>query len=103
MQEALIRLLPVGRIPVGRWTKTLGELSTRSKEHADFVRELIEGSLRHDPASPPRDVGGLVELLYELTVLTETPVSDAKTIEYLSGIKSGGKLKRFAAKLLATQ
>ncbi len=103
VQEALIRLLPVGRIPVGRWTKTLGELSTRSKEHADFVRELIEGSLRHDPASPPRDVGGLVELLYELTVLTETPVSDAKTIEYLSGIKSGGKLKRFAAKLLATQ
>ena len=101
MQNALIPLISSGRVPIGRWTKTLGDVSTHSRKHADFVRELIAGSLRHDPDSPPRELGGLVELLYELSVLTKTPVSDAKTIDYLGAIKSGGKLKRFASLLLA--
>ena len=101
MQKALIPLISSGKVPIGRWTKILGDVSSHSRMHADFVRELISGSLRHDPASPPRELGGLVELLYELSVLTKTPISDVKTIEYLRAIKSGGKLKRFASLLLA--
>ena len=75
-------------------------MATVSTVHAAFTRDLIAGALRHDPADPPRDIGGLVELLYELTVSTGTPVSDPETLAYLSGVTGGGKLKRFAKKLL---
>ncbi len=100
--KALGQLIPArGFIPVGRWTKSLGELSEISGKHAAFVRDTIAGALRHDPAEPPRDIGGLVELLYELTVATGEPLQDAGAIEYLQGVTAGGKLKRFAGKLLA--
>ena len=103
MQRALAALIPSGQVTVSRWTRALGEISSQSRQHAEFVRDLIAGSLRHDPASPPRNIGGLVELLYELSVLTKTPVTDAKTIEYLREVKAGGKLGRFAAQLLAAR
>ena len=80
MQRALAALIPSGQVTVSRWTRALGEISSQSRQHAEFVRDLIAGSLRHDPASPPRDIGGLVELLYELSVLTKTPVTDADRV-----------------------
>jgi hypothetical protein len=101
MQQAMAMLIPSGYVPVGRWTKALSELGNLSREHAAFVRDLITGSLRHDPSAPPRDIGGMVELLYELSVATSTPITDPKTLEYLRGVKGGGKLKQFAEKLLA--
>lgn len=101
MRQAMAVIIPSGHVPVGRWTKALGEVSSLSQTHACFVRDLIAGSLRHDPSSPPRDIGGLVELLYELTVATSTPITDSETVDYLRGVNGGGKLKRFSEKILA--
>jgi len=101
MRQALAALLPSGHVPVGRWTKALGELSGVSQKHAVFARDLIAGSLRHDPTDPPRDIGGLIELLYELSVATNTPLADGEALKYLRGVTGGGKLKQFAGKLLA--
>lgn len=101
MRQTLAALVPSGHAPVGRWTKSLTELAGVSEEHAVFVRNLITGSLRHDPCEAPRDMGGLVELLNELSVATSTPITDARSLEFLRGVTGGGKLKRFAGKLLA--
>ncbi len=94
-------LLTSERLPARRWTKALTEISQVSKQHVVFVRELIAGSLQHDPTTAPRDMGGLLELLYECSVATDTPVSNADALTYLRGVTGGGKLKRFAGKLLA--
>ena len=101
LREAMAMLVPSGHVPVGRWTKSLAELGAVSERHTIFVRNLIAGSLRHDPAEAPRDLGGLLELLYEYATATGTPVNDPQALEYLRNVKGGGKLKRFARKLLA--
>ena len=101
MRETLVALIPSGHAPVGRWTKSLTELSGVTTKHAKVVRDLIEGSLRSDPSKPPRDIGGLIELLYELSVALDAPVGDEESLKYLRSVTGGGKLKRFAGKLLA--
>ncbi|MEL7187073.1 MAG: DUF6493 family protein, partial [Pseudomonadota bacterium] len=101
LREAFVALIPSGHAPVGRWTRSLTELSRISTRHATVVRDILEGSLRHDPRKPPRDIGGLVELLFELSVSLNSPVSDTKALEYLRAVKGGGKVKRFATKLIA--
>ena len=101
LRQALAALIPSGHVPVGRWTKSLSELGAVSNSHMQFVRDLIAGSLRHDPAEAPRDIGGLVELLYEYSTATGAPIADPQALEYLKAVNSGGKLKRFAGKLLA--
>ncbi len=100
LHQAFILLLPSGHAPLGRWTKSLTELSGISTKHEMAVRDLIDNALRHDPTNPPRDIGGLVELFYELSIALDKPVTDSKTLGYLSGVTGGGKLKRFAKKLL---
>lgn len=101
LRQAFVALIPSGHAPVGRWTKSLTELSRISTKHATVVRDILEGSLRHDPTNPPRDIGGLIELLFELSVSLDSPVSDARALDYLRGVKGGGKLKRFAGELIA--
>lgn len=101
LRRAFVALIPSGHAPVGRWTKSLTELSRISTKHATVVRDILEGSLRHDPTRPPRDIGGLIELLFELSVSLDSPLSDAKAIDYLRAVKGGGKLKRFADELIA--
>lgn len=101
LQHALSALIPSGHVPLGRWTKSLTELSGVSTRHAEVVRKLLEGSLCHDPSKPPRDIGGLIELLYELTVALDQPVSSQSALDYLHGVQGGGKAKRFAGKLIA--
>ena len=99
-QEVFATMIPAGDVPVGRWTKSLTEVSGISAKHARFVRDLIAGSLRHDAANPPRDIGGLVELLYELSMGLDSPLEDVEALNYLQAVTGGGKLKRFAGKLL---
>ena len=103
MRQSMAALIPSGHVPIGRLTKALGEVSGVSQQHASFIRDLIAGSLRHDPSAPPRDIGGLVELLYELSVATSMSIDDTMAVEYLRGVKKGGKLKRFAQRLLDEQ
>jgi hypothetical protein len=94
-------LLPTGYIKISRWTKALSEISSVSNKHASAVRILIQGMLRHDPAESPRDLGGLIELLYELHVAAEQGLEDSEAISYFRKNKKGGKLGRFSKKLLA--
>ncbi|MEM1262383.1 MAG: DUF6493 family protein [Pseudomonadota bacterium] len=101
LQRALITLFEHEHIPLGRWTKALTDLSRLSTKHAEAARELIEGCLDHDPAASPRGIGGLLELLYELSIATDTPPSKPSALAYLAAVTGGGKLKKFSAKLLA--
>ncbi len=101
LRQAFATLIPSRYVPVRRWTKSLMELSGVSTKHTIVVRDLLEGSFRHDPAKPPRDIGGLIELLYELSIALESAVTDIETLNYLRGVTGGGKLKRFASKLIA--
>jgi len=94
-------LLPTGYMKVSRWTKALSEISSVSNKHAAAVRSLIQGMLRHDPTESPRDLGGLIELLYELHVAEEQGLTDTEAISYFRKNKKGGKLGRFSKKLLA--
>lgn len=101
LRQAFVALIPSGHAPLGRWTKSLTELSGISPKNANVVRDLIEGALRHDPSKLPRDIGGLIELLYELSVALDSPVTDPGVLDYLQGITGGGKPKQFARKLIA--
>jgi len=96
----LARLLLVNSIPVIRWCKALGQIGAVSHKHVRFVQQLIQEALRHDPVDAPRGMGALVELLYEYVVATREPISDPQALDYLAAVTGGGKLKKFAGKLL---
>lgn len=98
--NALAQLVASHYRPVRRWTNALSEISAVSRKHTATVRDVIAGSLRHDPSDPPRDMGGLVELLYELSVSLNEPLDDPEALDYLRGVTGGGKLKTFAGKLI---
>ncbi len=79
---------------------------TFNRRERSFLAEyanLIQGMLRHDPADSPRNMGGMIELLYELQVAAEQPLNDVQAIEYLKANKKGGKLGKFAKKLVEYQ
>ncbi|MEM6819156.1 MAG: DUF6493 family protein [Pseudomonadota bacterium] len=101
LRKAMETYLPSRVPPPRRWTKSFSEISSCSRKHKAVIRDVIAGSLRHDPKKPARDLGGLVELLYELSVALDSPLTDELAIEFLSCVTGSGKLARFGKKLLA--
>lgn len=87
-------------LPTARWTRALSDLSALAPEAAGFVRETISAVLDFPADDAPRDLGGLLELLYELCVAAKTP-PDAAAIACLGQLKGGGKTGKFAARLVA--
>jgi hypothetical protein len=53
------------------------------------------------PDKAPRDIGGLLELCYELHVAQDANLSDPSAIGCLKAIPGGGKVARFGKKLLS--
>lgn len=99
--QAMSVLLPSQFITVNRWAKTFNEVASISPLHADFIRQLITKSLSFSPEDSPRNLGNVIELLYELQLATHQPITEACAIEFFKSNKKGGKQKTFANKLLA--
>ncbi|QPH55372.1 DUF6493 family protein [Pontivivens ytuae] len=93
--------LAIGALPLGRWLRAFRDLAALSGIHAAFVRAVMTGLLRFDPEEPPRELGAMLELLFELHVETGARLDDPAVRAFLQQIRSGGKAGRFAKKLLS--
>ncbi|MES9859245.1 MAG: DUF6493 family protein [Candidatus Thiodiazotropha sp. 4PDIV1] len=102
LADCMADLLPTGYIKVARWTKTLKDIASVSSIHLSAVVDLIQNMLRHDPDDAPRDLGGMLELLYELLVASNGKISNEDAINYLKSNKKGGKQGKYS-KLLCKE
>lgn len=99
--KVMSNLLTSDYILVNRWNKIFIEIARVSKSHADFIRQVISKSLRHDPAESPRNLGNLIELLYELQLSTDEKFNEVCAIEFFKSNNKSGKQGKFSKKLLA--
>ncbi|MBT8409520.1 MAG: hypothetical protein KJN93_07835 [Alphaproteobacteria bacterium] len=93
--------LRCGPLPAGRWTRCFAELAPISAAQAGFVREVIAQLLTFTPDEAPRDIGGMVELLYELHIAAGTSLKESAALDCLAATRAGGKLGKYAKKLVA--
>ena len=94
-------LITKAELPAARWTRAFGAVAKISSRHATYVCDLITKMMRFDPTKPPRDIGGLVELLFELHVETGKQLTDADARACLRSAPSGGKFGKFSKRLLS--
>jgi hypothetical protein len=99
--SAMARLLDTGVNKLARWAKALREVSRISSDHARVTADVIARMLHEDPTKAPRDIGALLELLFELLSETGSKLNDARTRTYLAGLTAGGKTKKLVKQLLA--
>lgn len=100
---AVLPFLLVGTFPSMRWTRHFGTLAAGSPDHGRFVRDLLAGLMRFGPGQAPRDIGGMIELLFQLQLECGLPLEDPAAIRCLTSLDSGGKAAKFSAKLLSLQ
>ena len=98
----LTQLIATGLIKAARWAKALENVSRASTLHAEVVREAIVRSLRGDPASMPKDLHALVEVLKELVVESQSAI-DGAAREFLEQLSGSGKLAKSAKSILAAK
>ena len=97
--DALKPFLMSHDLPTSRWTKALKGMSDLGA--GAFAREVIVGLLDFAPGDTPRDIGGLLELCYELHVAQDARLEIPTAVSCLASIPGGGKTAKFAKKLLA--
>ncbi|WP_170773366.1 DUF6493 family protein [Ruegeria lacuscaerulensis] len=98
--DAARELVFFGALPLRRWTKRMAQVSELSKMHAHEVQKALSAMLHDLPDTLPRDLGGILELLHELCVLSGSGLTAPKSTAALAAIKAGGKTGKFAKKLL---
>lgn len=81
-----------------RWIEKFAVIADVSLEHAAVIRAMLERCL---PAIPTKQLGPFVDLLYELSVAAEAPITEPTTTDFLK--KLTGKNGQTAKKLLAIQ
>ncbi|MFY2825416.1 DUF6493 family protein [Ruegeria sp. MALMAid1280] len=86
-------------LPLRRWTKRLTEVAGLSNTHARAIKTALAGMMIDLPYDLPRDLGGILELLYELCVTSDEAVGPSDVQAAFQAIKAGGKTGRFARKL----
>ncbi|MEM6899452.1 MAG: DUF6493 family protein [Pseudomonadota bacterium] len=86
-------------LPTARWTRSLKAMAEAGA--ATHVREIIAGLLTFPAEETPRDMGGMLELYYELCIASSTGPDRPETRACLETIKGGGKVAKFAKKLRA--
>lgn len=88
-----------GALPTARWTKGFAAMAeTGATGH---VREAIGLILDFEPELCPRDLGGMLELYYELHVDAGASPDRPETLACLASLPGGGKTAKFSKKLLA--
>ncbi|GFE65188.1 DUF6493 family protein [Litoreibacter roseus] len=101
--KVTIDLIAQAFLPAARWTRAFGEVAGISRQHAVFICNVVTRMMRFDATEPPRDIGGLVELLFELHVETGATLVDPEARACLGSVTAGGKLGKFAKRLLSHQ
>jgi hypothetical protein len=96
---AFRRFLLSDALPTSRWTKALAAVAAAGA--GGFVRDAIDTALDFPPERAPRDLGGLLELSYELHVAHGGGPTRPETLACLRGLPGGGKVAKFSKKLLA--
>ncbi|MFD1159305.1 DUF6493 family protein [Roseovarius aestuarii] len=99
--DAAQKLIFKAGLPLRGWTKRVREITTFSPDHASAIRDALSAILTATPTEPPRDLGGILELLYELHVASGTAVTCPDLLSALSGVRAGGKIGKFSKKLAA--
>ncbi|MFO0744426.1 MAG: DUF6493 family protein [Myxococcota bacterium] len=96
-------LLLTQRAVAGRWAKSLGEVARLSPRHARAVVEVVTAALRGEVERAPKDIGVLLELLFELLVELDLGLTDADARAWLDALAAarGGKGRALARSVLA--
>ena len=85
-------------LPTARWTKALAIMAEQGA--AGEVRATLERVFDFPPEACPRDVGGMLELWYELCVAAGDAPRRPETLDCLAALPGGGKVRTFSGKLL---
>ncbi|WP_420334077.1 DUF6493 family protein [Roseibium sp.] len=96
--DAIKAFLLSGALPTTRWTKGFAAMAEAGA--ARHVRETIGLILDFAPEECPRDLGGMLELYYELHVDAGTAPERPETLSCLASLPGGGKTAKFSKKLL---
>lgn len=97
--DAVKAFLLSGALPTARWTKGFAAMAAAGA--ACHVRDVIGLILDFTPERCPRDLGGMLELYYELHVDAGTAPERPETLACLASLPGGGKTAKFSKKLLA--
>ncbi|MEO1112662.1 MAG: DUF6493 family protein [Pseudomonadota bacterium] len=97
--SAIKAFLLSGALPTTRWTKGFAAMAEAGA--APHVRDAIGLILDFAPEHCPRDLGGMLELYYELHIDAGTAPERAETLTCLASLPGGGKTAKFSKKLLA--
>ncbi|SMX46108.1 DUF6493 family protein [Actibacterium lipolyticum] len=95
----LKKVLMSNSLPTSRWTKALKGVADLGASR--FAIETILGLLDFAPEETPRDIGGMLELCFELHVAQNAQLANERAIACLRSIPGGGKTTRFSKKLLS--
>jgi hypothetical protein len=95
------RLIADARFPATRWQRTFAQVARVTPHHAQQIAAIFMQVVQFDPDDLPRDLGGLLELLFELCVETRQKLSNPVTREFLSALRVGGKTATYSKRLLA--
>ncbi|WP_170384441.1 DUF6493 family protein [Ruegeria atlantica] len=90
-------------IPLRRWTKRMAEVARTSDLHAQSIKTALGAMMIDLPTELPRDLGGILELLYELCVASSDGIGSASSLAALENVKAGGKTGKFARQIVAFQ
>lgn len=99
--SAILPFMLLGPFPSMRWTRHLAALAETSRRHRAFVRDVLAGLMRFDSAQAPRDIGGVIELLYQLQLDSGEPFTDAPAIAFLERLGGSGKAAKASKQLLS--
>ncbi|WP_305986859.1 DUF6493 family protein [Roseibium sp. MMSF_3544] len=97
--EAVKTFMLSGALPTTRWTKGFAAMAQAGA--SAHVREAIAFILDFPAEQCPRDMGGMLELFYELHVAAGTAPDRPETVACLKSIPGGGKVSKFSSKLLS--
>lgn len=80
-------------LPIDRYSP-ISSVNTRA------VADLLARALHGDPAKAPRDIGALLELLFELLSATDGRLNDSVARDYIAALPFGGKTAKLGKQIL---
>lgn len=96
-------LLAIGDIKPNRWAKRLAVVAAETPLHAQVVRSALECALAQEPGTRPRNIHGLLELLFNLCFEAGETVTDDECRAYLDSFAGNSKAAKLARQLLALE
>ena len=96
--DGLKPFMMIDVLPLARWTAGFSAVAQAGA--GGFSRDVIARLLDFAPEDTPRNVGGLLELLYELHIASDTVPKRPELLTCLKAMPGGGKVKKFASLLL---